>query len=48
MICALAFLGLNDVEVVAKQEELVAVVLGVAEGRADKAGVAVFLRANTG
>jgi death on curing protein len=48
LMCALAFLGLNDVEVVAKPEELLSVVLGVAEGRADKAQVAVFLKANTG
>jgi len=47
LICALAFLGLNDAEVFAKPEELLEVVLGVAEGRADKAQVAVFLKANT-
>jgi death on curing protein len=47
LISALAFLGLNDAEVIAKPEELLEVVLGVAEGRADKAQVAVFLKANT-
>jgi len=47
LISAIAFLGLNDVELVATPEELVAVVVGVAERRTDKAQVAVFLRANT-
>ena len=47
LICALVFLGLNDAEVVAKPDELLEVVLGVAEGRTDKAQVAVFLRDNT-
>jgi len=47
LICALAFFGLNDVEVGAKPEQLLEVVLGVAQGRADKAQVAVFLKANT-
>ena len=47
LICALALLGLNDAEVFAKPEELLDVVLAVAEGRADKAQVAVFLKTNT-
>ena len=47
LISAIAFLGLNDVELVATPEELVEVVLGVAERRTDKAQVAVFLKANT-
>jgi death-on-curing protein len=47
LICAIAFLGLNDAEVVATPDELLEVVLGVAEGRTDKAQVAVFLKANT-
>jgi death on curing protein len=47
LICAIAFLGLNDVEVVATPDGLLEVVLGVAEGRTDKAQVAVFLRTNT-
>ena len=47
LMCALAFLGLNDAEIIAKPEELLEMVLGVAEGRADKAQVAVFLKANT-
>jgi prophage maintenance system killer protein len=46
-MCALAFLGLNDAEVVASSDELLEVVLGVAEGRTDKAQAAVFLKANT-
>jgi death on curing protein len=47
LISAIACLGLNDAELVATPEELVAVVVGVAERRTDKAQVAVFLRANT-
>lgn len=47
LMCALAFLGLNDVELVSEPDELLEVVLGVAEGRTDKAQVAVFLKANT-
>ena len=47
LICAIAFLGLNDVEVVADPWELVELVVGVAEGRNDKAQVAIFLKANT-
>lgn len=47
LMCALAFLGLNDAEIIAKPEELLEMVLGVAEGCADKAQVAVFLKANT-
>jgi death-on-curing protein len=40
----LAFLALNDVRIRATDDELVNVVLGVAEGRTSKAEVAVFLR----
>ena len=47
LICAIAFLGLNDAEVVATPDDLLEVVLGVAEGRTDKAQVAVFLKGNT-
>ena len=47
LICAIAFLGLNDAEVVATGNDLLEMVLGVAEGRTDKAQVAVFLQANT-
>jgi death-on-curing protein len=41
---ALAFLGINDVSIVATDESLVELVLGVAESRYDKPDVAVFLR----
>jgi death on curing protein len=47
LICATAFLGLNDAEVVAAPDDLLEVVMGVAEGRTDKAQVAVFLKGNT-
>jgi death-on-curing protein len=47
LICSIAFLGLNDLELVASPEQLLEIVLGVAEGRTDKAQVAVFLKANT-
>ncbi len=40
----LTFLRLNDVRIDASDDELVDVVLGVAEGRSSKAEVAVFLR----
>ena len=39
---ALAFLGLNDHEVVAKPDDLYELVLGVASSRVSKADVAVF------
>jgi death-on-curing protein len=41
---ALAFLAMNDVRVEATDDELVEVILGVAEGRLSKAEVAVFLK----
>jgi len=47
LMCAIAFLGLNDLELAAEPHDLVELVLGVAEGRTDKAQVAVFLKANT-
>jgi len=47
LVCAIAFLGLNDLELTAEPDDLVELVLGVAEGRTDKAQVAVFLKANT-
>ena len=47
LICAIAFLGLNDLELAADPDALVELVRGVAEGRTDKAQVAVFLKANT-
>ena len=40
---SLAFLALNEVRITATDEELVDVVLGVAQGRQSKADVAVFL-----
>lgn len=41
---ALVFLWMNDVEVEADEDELTALVLGVAEGRTTKAEIAVFLQ----
>jgi death-on-curing protein len=43
LAAALAFLGLNHLWVEAGEDELVALVLGVAEGTIGKAEVAVFL-----
>jgi death on curing protein len=47
LICAIAFLGLNDRELIADPDDLLELVLGVAEERTDKAQVAVFLKTNT-
>ncbi len=47
LICAVAFLGPNDLELDADPEDLFEAVAAVAEGRMDKAQVAVFLKANT-
>ena len=47
LICAIAFLGLNEAQLLADPDELVDLVLGVAEGGTDKAQVAIFLKANT-
>lgn len=41
---AIAFLGLNDLWLEADPDELADLVLAVAEGKADKAGFAVFMR----
>ena len=46
LAAALAFLWLNDFGLAAGPDDLAALVLGVAEGRATKADVAVFLRNN--
>ena len=43
LACALTFLWMNDTKVEAGEDELVALVLAVAEGRSTKADVAVFL-----
>ena len=45
---ALVFLEMNGVEVDASEDDLVAVTLAVAEGRAGKAEVAEFFRKNSG
>jgi death-on-curing protein len=44
LAAALAFLGLNDLWLEAEEDELVALVLGVAQGRVGKAEVGVFLK----
>lgn len=45
---ALVFLALNGVTIVADEDVLVALVLDVAQGRADKPRVAEFFRTNSG
>jgi len=47
LISAIAFLGLNDLEIRAEPDELFELVTAAAQGRVDKAQVAVFLKANT-
>lgn len=42
LACALAFIRLNGMRVVADQDELTDLVIGVAEGRVSKAAIAVF------
>jgi len=44
LACCLAFLRLNGLRIRARDDDLVGLVLGVAEGRRTKAEVAVFLR----
>jgi death-on-curing protein len=44
LACSLAFLRLNGIRVRATDDDLVDIVMGVAEGRCSKAEVAVFLR----
>lgn len=46
-VASLVFLSLNDVELEADEEEFERVVLGVAEGKIDKASVAEFFRKNS-
>ena len=46
-VVSLVFLSLNDVELEADEEEFERVVLGVAEGKIDKASVADFFRKNS-
>lgn len=43
---ALVFLEMNGVDIEADEDALVALVLDVAQGRADKARIAAFFRAN--
>jgi death-on-curing protein len=44
LACALVFLRLNGVTIVASDDELVTTVLGVVDGRVSKADAAVFFR----
>jgi len=44
---ALAFLGMNDVTLQGTDDELVELVVGIAESRYSKAGVAVFLSSHS-
>ena len=44
LACSIAFLRLNGIRVRATDDDLVDIVMGVAEGRRSKADVAVFSR----
>lgn len=44
--CTLTFLALNDIWIEADENEFYEIVIAVAEGRASKAGVAIFLERN--
>lgn len=44
LACAIAFLYLSDVKLLAPQDELYDLVIGVAEGRVSKSEVAVFFQ----
>ncbi len=44
LVCSLAFLRLNGIRIRATDDDLVGIVMGVAEGRRSKADGAVFLR----
>jgi death-on-curing protein len=46
-VASLVFLSLNDVEIEADEEEFEKIVLGVAEGKIDKASAAEFFRKNS-
>jgi death-on-curing protein len=46
-VASLVFLSLNDVEIEADEEEFEKIVMGVAEGKIEKASVAKFLRKNS-
>jgi death-on-curing protein len=46
-VASLVFLSLNDVELEADEEEFERIVLGVAQGKIDKAVVAEFFRKNS-
>ena len=46
-VASLVFLSLNNVELEADEEDFESIVLGVAEGKIDKASVAEFFRKNS-
>lgn len=46
-VASLVFLSLNDVEIEANEGEFERIVVGVAEGKIDKASVAEFFRKNS-
>jgi death-on-curing protein len=46
-VASLVFLSLNDVGIEADEEEFEKIVMGVAEGKIEKASVAKFLRKNS-
>ena len=46
-VASLVFLSLNDVEIESNEEEFERIVLGVAQGKIEKASVAEFFRKNS-
>jgi len=46
-VASLVFLSINDVDLEADEEDFESIVLGVAEGKIDKASVAEFFRKNS-
>ena len=46
-VASLVFLSLNGVDILAEEEEFEKIVLGVAEGKLDKAALAEFFRNNS-
>jgi len=48
LVCALAFLRLNEVRIQSTEDDLYDLVIGVAEGRVSKAAVAVFFEQHAG
>ena len=47
-VAAIVFLAMNDIEIIADEDELEAFVRSVATGQSDKAATAAFLKSNSG